>query len=104
MRVLSRGGASFIGSYRARALIARGEWVRVLDARIPQVQLGTSGYLPARSRSSRVSCQHVFPSEFRALSRGRLMEGQIRAMSRESRTTQRRREHADSRMLGQLGV
>ena len=40
MSVLVSGGAGFIGSHRARALIAKGERVRVLDALIPQVRLG----------------------------------------------------------------
>jgi nucleoside-diphosphate-sugar epimerase len=104
MRVLIRGGAGFVGSHHARALIARGERVRVLDALIPQGQLRTSCYIPARSMPSRMSCQHALLSEFRALSHGRLMVGQIRAMSRELRTTQARRENADGRSLIQLGM
>jgi dTDP-L-rhamnose 4-epimerase len=38
--VLISGGAGFIGSHLAKALMARGERVRVLDALIPQVHLG----------------------------------------------------------------
>ena len=39
-RVLITGGAGFIGRYVARALVARGHEVRVLDSMIEQVHQG----------------------------------------------------------------
>ena len=45
MRVLLTGGAGFIGSHVADALLARGHDVRVLDSLDSQVHDGRPGYL-----------------------------------------------------------
>ena len=47
--ILITGGAGFIGSHVARALVARGDTVRLFDALIPQVHGGGSPSLPQRA-------------------------------------------------------
>ena len=48
MRILITGGAGFIGSYTAEALLARGYDVRLLDSLEPPVHVGGwPAYLPA---------------------------------------------------------